>query len=322
MTMGQESSATTRQSPLPIPALVEHAAANEGPRLMRPELRPGVPRIRGKIARQALHDPVLLTSGGLVICFVLVGLFAPIIAPYPYDQQNLVNAYQPPFSPGHLLGTDNLGRDQVSRLAFGMRTSLFVSGVVTIVSLTVGMVAGLTAGFFGGWVDRILSGVMDLAWGFPIILVAIIVVAVLGPGISSVLIGIAVVNWAGFGRIIRGATLELREREFVEAARMVGTSNARILLRHVMPNTLPPTLVMASFYMGIVITVEAALSFIGLGAQPPLPSIGQMVDDGRAYLFRDLWLVLIPGGVLAIIVLAFNQLGDSLRDLIDPRLKV
>jgi ABC-type dipeptide/oligopeptide/nickel transport system permease subunit len=210
----------------------------------------------------------------------------------------------------------------LSRLLYGIRTSFYVSAAVTVVSLLIGMAIGLIAGFYRGWLDRFLSALMDIAWGFPIVLVAIVVVAIVGPGVRAILIGICVVNWAGFARIIRAETLAIREREFVEAARTVGAGVPRLLLRHVLPNTLPLTFVMASFYMGIVITAEAGLSFIGLGAQPPLPSLGQMVSEGKSYLFKDLWLITIPGTVLALTVLAFNQLGDSLRDAIDPRLQV
>ena len=275
----------------------------------------------GRMWRRAARDPVLLISGGIVLLFALLGAFAPLVAPHSYSEQNLMNSFAPPFSPDHILGTDHLGRDTLSRLFYGMRTSFIVSSLVTAASLGVGMVVGLVAGYFGGKVDRGLSAVMDMAWGLPIVLVAIVVVAVLGPGIRSVFVGIAVVNWAGFARIIRGETLALKEREFVEAAQTSGAGNARILFRHIMPNTLPPTFVMASFYLGIVMTVEAALSFIGLGVQPPLPSLGQMVQEGKAYLFQNLWMILIPGSALAIIVLALNQLGDSLRDLIDPRMQ-
>lgn len=166
------------------------------------------------------------------------------------------------------------------------------------------------------------SDVSNKEWGFVAPFLNLMRPHAPQPGIRLVLIDIAVVNWSGFARIIRGETLALREREYIQAARTSGAGNARILFRHVMPNALPPTFVMAAFYMGIVITAEAGLSFIGLGAQPPVPSLGQMVEEGKAYLFHDLWLILVPGTVLAAIVLAFDQLGDSLRDLIDPRMQV
>lgn len=276
---------------------------------------------KNRTLRRALRDPVLLVSGAITLGFVLAGLMAPVLAPHPYEQQDLINSFAPPLTEGHLLGTDQLGRDMLSRLMYGVRTSLYVSGVVTVISLIVGMAVGLIAGYFGGRVDRFASAVIDIAWGLPIILIAIAVVAILGPGVGSILIGIAIVNWAGFARIIRGEVLSLREREFIEAARTSGAGTGRILVRHIMPNTLPPTIVMASFYMGIVIMAEASLSFIGLGAQPPLPSLGQMVEEGKAYMFHDFRLILIPGVILAVIVLCFNQFGDSLRDLLDPRLQ-
>ena len=271
--------------------------------------------------RRVASDPVLLLSGGVVVLFVVAGLLAPVLAPYSYTKQSLLHNFEPPLTPGHVLGTDELGRDILSRLLFGLRTSLYVGLAVTVISVLAGMVVGLVAGYYRGRLDGALSSLMDIAWGFPMVLVAIVMVAILQPGITPILIGISIVNWAGFGRIIRGETMALRERSFIEAARVVGAGDGRILLRHILPNTLAPTLIMASFYMGIVITLEAGLSFIGLGAQPPLPSLGQMVSTGRDYLFQDIWLVLTPGIALAIIVLAFNQVGDSLRDLLDPTLK-
>lgn len=277
-------------------------------------------RFRQMLCRAA-RDRALVISGGLVLLFLVLGVLAPVVAPYPYEEQDLTNTFAPPLSSGHLLGTDHLGRDVLSRLVFGIRTSLYVAGIATVASLVIGMAIGLAAGYYGGRLDRALSALMDLAWSFPILLVAILTVAILGPGITPILVGITVVNWAGFSRIIRGETLSLREKEFVEAARAVGVSNSRILVQHIMPNTLAPTFVMASFYMGIIISVEASLSFIGLGAQPPLPSLGQMVDDGKSYLFHDIWLIIVPGTFLGVLVLAFNQLGDALRDLIDPSLQ-
>lgn len=271
--------------------------------------------------RRATSDPALVVSGAIVAIFVIMGLFAPVLAPYPYTKQDLMHNLEAPLAPGHWLGTDELGRDVFSRLLYGMRTSLYVATVVTVASVVIGLCVGLAAGYYRGRLDGALSSLMDIAWGFPMILVAIVVIAIMGPGITPILVGISVVNWAGFARIVRTQTMALRERDFVDAARVVGSSDLRILVRHILPNTMAPTLIMASFYMGIVITLEASLSFIGLGAQPPLPSLGQMVNTGRDFLFRDVWLVVVPGVTLAIIVLAFNQIGDSLRDLLDPTLK-
>jgi peptide/nickel transport system permease protein len=279
------------------------------------------PQVKHRTLKRLRRHPMLIVSGTIVTLYVLIGVLAPWIAPHSYTDQDLVNGYLPPLSEDHVLGTDHLGRDMASRLFYGIRTSLFVSAVVTGVTLVVGMLVGFISGYYGGWVDRLLSSVIDMFWGFPIILVAIIVVAIIGPGVKAILIGISIVNWAGFARIMRGEVLALRNREFVDAARTVGAGTPRILIRHIFPNVLAITFVMASFLMGIIITAEAGLSFIGLGAQPPLPSLGQMVAEGKSYFFRDLWLITIPGVTLALAVLAFNQLGDSLRDFLDPRLQ-
>jgi peptide/nickel transport system permease protein len=266
----------------------------------------------------AVKKPAIFTSGFVVLLFIIGGVAAPLISAYPYEQQNLLNSFAPPLSAGHLLGTDHLGRDILSRLLYGCRISLFVSATVTAFSLFGGVILGTTAGYYGGTVDSILSATMDIFWSFPLILVAIILVAIMGPGLSSIVIGMSAFTWSGFGRIVRGEVLSLRQREFIEAARALGASDWHIFTRHIFPNIVPITLVMGSFYMGIVIVAEAGLSFVGLGAQPPMPSLGQMLSESRNYLFVSFWMMVVPGAILAIIVFGFNYLGDSLRDLWDP----
>jgi len=268
------------------------------------------------------QNKIVMISGVIVLIFILIGLLGPIITPYSYADQDLANAFAPPLSPGHILGTDNLGRDLFTRIVYGVRISLYVSVIVTIFSLILGMIVGIIAGYYRGRTDFILSSLMDIAWGFPMVLIAIIFVAIVGPGIDAILIGMIVVTWAGFARIIRGEVLALKEKEYIEAAKALGVSNINIFLRHLAPNVFAPTLVMASFYMGIIIVAEAGLSFIGLGAQPPLPSLGQIISEGRNYLFNDVWMTIIPGIVLAFGILGFNLLGDGLRDLLDPRLRI
>ncbi len=269
-----------------------------------------------------LQNKIVMISGAIVLTFVLIGLVGPILAPYGYADQDLINSFAPPLSPGHLLGTDNLGRDLLTRVVWGVRISVYVSCMVTAISLILGMIVGIIAGYYGGQTDFILSSIMDIAWGFPMVLIAIIFVAIIGPGIQAILVGMTTVTWSGFGRIIRGEVLGLKEKEFIEAAKALGVSNLRIFIRHIIPNVVAPTLVMASFYMGIVIVAEAGLSFIGLGAQPPLPSLGQVMSESRGYLFNDVWMTVIPGIVLAFGILGFNLLGDGLRDLLDPRLRI
>jgi peptide/nickel transport system permease protein len=292
----------------------------------------GIPRVtedvwveekaRVHLWRLLLQNKIVLISGTMVLLFVLVGLVGPLLTPYNYAEQDLNNAYARPLSPGHILGTDHLGRDVLTRIAYGIRISLYVSAVVTVLSLVVGMAVGFLAGYYGGRLDFVLSSLMDMAWGFPMMLIAIVFVAIIGPGIPAILIGMSVVTWSGFARIIRGEVLALKEREFIEASRALGIGNSRIFLRHIIPNVVAPTMVMASFYMGIVIVAEATLSFVGLGAQPPLPSLGQIISESRSYIFLDIWLTVIPGIVLAFGILGFNLLGDGLRDLLDPRLRI
>ncbi len=269
-----------------------------------------------------LQNKVVIISGIMVLLFILAGTVGPDIYGVSYEKQDLMNTFAPPLSPGYVAGTDHLGRDLLSRVLYGIRISLLVSVVVTAISLVLGMAVGIFAGYYGGRLDFILSSIMDIAWGFPMVLIAILFVAAIGPGILAILVGMTIVNWAGFGRIIRGEVLVLREKEFVEAARALGVGDARIFLRHLIPNTFAVTLVMASFYMGIVIIAEALLSFVGLGAQPPLPGLGQILSESRNSMLQDLWLTVFPGAVLAFGILGFNLLGDGLRDMLDPRLRV
>jgi len=261
----------------------------------------------------------------LTTAFVLTGTAGIVMLAVPslqhlYLQQDLSQALQPP-SLEHLFGTDALGRDMLARVVAGTGVSLAIACSVTAISLTLGGLVGMMAGHHGGKVDLALSGVIDITWGFPIVLVIIILAGVLKPGLTTVVLGIALINWAGFARIVRGETLVMRDRDFVRAARAVGVPTWRIMLRHFVPNLIAPTLVLGSYYVAITIIAEAGTSFIGVGAQPPTPSLGQIIAEGQNYWSRDLWVVAIPGAVLALIVVGLNALGDGLRDLTDPRLR-
>jgi peptide/nickel transport system permease protein len=267
-----------------------------------------------------------LVGGVLTSIFLLSGITGLVMIAVPglhhlYLDQDLLNALRPPGEHA-LLGTDSLGRDMLTRLVAGTGVSLAVAAIVTALSLAVGGVAGIVAGYYRGKVDLFVSGVVDITWGFPIILLAVVLTGVLSPGLTTVVLSISLINWAGFARIIRGEVLVLRELDFVRAARSLGASDLRIILRHLAPNVIAPALVMGSYYIGITIVAEAALSFIGVGAQPPTPSLGQILSDGQNYWSNDSWAVLIPGLTLALIVLGLNSLGDGLRDLVDPRLRV
>jgi peptide/nickel transport system permease protein len=260
---------------------------------------------------------------GTLVTFVIVmlGILAPWISPHDYTQQDLLNSLEPPFSKGHLLGTDQLGRDTLSRTLQGIRISIFVGFVITAISLFFGGLLGLAAGYYRGKVDTVISAVIDVFWGFPLILIAVLLVGALGPGLLALMLAVGLINWAGFARVMRGEVLALREREFVEAARALGINDLRIMWRHILPHAVPATLVLGSYYIALAIIFEAGFSFIGIGVQPPEPSLGQMISEGRNYMLVDSWLMTIPGVTIALLVIALNLLGDGLRDIFDPRLK-
>lgn len=287
---------------------------------------PETSRIGGAWRALRRHRAAL---GGLIVVLVfvaigfagLVALDRPNILPQDYATQDLMATFQPLGTAGHLLGTDQLGRDMLSRLIVGIGISLAVGFGITAITMVVGMLAGALAGYHRGWVDTIISGLVEITWGFPLILIAVILAGALGPGLLATVLAVGLINWAGFARVVRGEVLTLREREFVQAAQASGVSEWRILFRHILPNTLAPALVMATYYVAAAIIAEAGLSFIGLGAQPPTPSLGVMIADGRNYMLLDHWISTLPGITIVIIVMALNFLGDGLRDILDPRLR-
>ena len=283
-------------------------------------LRPGPGRLQS--AWRALSKNKLTLAGCIIaLIYILLGLFGPVLAPHDYARQDLMATFLKPGSPGHLLGTDNYGRDILSRLVVAIRVSLSIGFGITAISMIVGTLAGAIAGYYRGWADTIISGIIELTWGFPLILIAVILTGAFGPGLKAIVLAVGLINWAGFARIVRAEVISLREREFVQAAHAIGVSDGRILARHILPNCLAPALVMASNYVALAIIVEAGLSFLGMGAQPPLPSLGTMIAEGKNYMLLDHWVSTIPGVTIVIIVLALNLLGDGLRDLLDPRLR-
>ncbi|MGI9658118.1 MAG: ABC transporter permease [Gaiellaceae bacterium] len=271
--------------------------------------------------RRLWANKLAFFGGVVVLLFILAGIIGPFVAPHDYADQILANARIPPPDGTYPLGTDELGRDVLSRLLKAIQVSIFVGFGTTALAMAVGIIVGVVAGYYRGWVDTLLNGLTEMVWGFPLILIAIIIIGVVGPGITGVILALAFINWAAFARIVRGETLALREREFVAGARALGKSDIHIMWRHILPNALPAVLVIASFYVAFAIIAEAGLSFIGLGAQEPLPSLGQMVSDGRALLLTNHWLSTIPGLTIVALVLALNAFGDGLRDILDPRLR-
>jgi len=264
-----------------------------------------------------------LTIVGLVIVviLVLVAIFAPWIATHDVGATNLSLRYLPP-SAQHFFGTDSTGRDIFSRVVFGARISLKVGIVVVAVSAVTGTILGALAGYYSGWVDRIISGyVFNVFLAFPGLLLAIAMVAFLGAGLNKLILALCIIGWVGYARLIRGQVLKVREYDFVQAARALGASDARILLIHILPNAIQPLIVQASLGMAGAVLSEAALSFLGLGVPPPAPSWGVMIEEARdlSTLQAAPHALIFPGLAIALTVLAFNFIGDGLREYLDPR---
>ncbi|HAR46167.1 MAG TPA: hypothetical protein DCS05_08355 [Nitrospiraceae bacterium] len=257
----------------------------------------------------------------VLAALVVTALFAPMLAPYDPLAMDLDSLRLPPDN-SHLLGTDSKGRDILSRIIYGTRISLAVGIIAALSSLCIGVVLGMIAGYFGGKTDAVLSQIFDVFLAFPSLLLAIGISAVMDPGLTSAMLAIALVGWAGFARLVRGITLSLKEQTYVEASRALGASTSRVLFRHILPNALPLLLVAGSLRVGGFILIEAALSFLGLGVQPPTPTWGSMISLHRVYINSAPWMVIFPGVAISITVISFNILGDFLRDKLDPRMQV
>lgn len=263
-----------------------------------------------------------LAVAGLVILavFLFAALAAPFIAPYDPNKQDLALRLRPPTGI-HLLGTDQLGRDVLSRIIWGARISLSIGLAVVLSASLFGTLVGLIAGYFGGLADDVLMRTTDVFFAFPSLILAMAIAGALGPSLTTAMIAIAVVSWPIYARLVRSQVLVLREVEFVQAAESVGASGPRIIRKHILPNSLSPILVQASFDLGGAILIAAGLSFIGFGAQPPLAEWGVMISEGRKYVTTQSWLPLFPGLAILFTVGAFNLIGDGLRDALDPRLR-
>jgi ABC-type dipeptide/oligopeptide/nickel transport system permease subunit len=267
-----------------------------------------------------LRNPVAMAGGAVVIALILVAIVAPYVAPYDPVHQDLANSLAGP-SMKHLAGTDVHGRDIFSRIIHGTRISLRIGFLGMLLGCVGGVVLGLVAGYYGGWADTVIMRLMDVQLAFPGLLVAICIIAVIGPGLENVILAVGIFSVPLFARVTRGQILSLKEQEFIVAARMMGAQDGRIMLNHLLPNAVAPLLVLCTLRIATAILTAASLSFLGLGAQPPIPEWGAMLSDGRAYLSIAPHVATTPGLAILITVLAFNLLGDGLRDALDPRLK-
>ena len=263
----------------------------------------------------------------VVVGIVAAAVFAPMLSRFDPIEQNISQRLEPPgWTDGsglvHLLGTDQLGRDILARIIHGSRIALLVGFAAVAISGLIGLAVGLVSGYVGGRVDDLCMRLADIQLAFPFILLAIAVIGVLGPSLGNIIVVIGVSSWVVYARVVRSEVLSIREREFVQAAIALGGDDSRVLVRHVLPNAFAPWLVVATLDMARVIVIESALSFLGLGVQPPTPTWGGMLADGRVYLSTAWWLATFPGVAILITVLGINLLGDGLRDALDPRLQV
>jgi len=258
----------------------------------------------------------------ILLVFIMCAVFAPLLAPHDPAQLSLVSRLSPP-SAAHWFGTDELGRDVLSRTIYGARISLAVAVAVVSLSLVLGLMLGALAGFYGGITDTIVNIYVSNAFlALPGILFAVAFVAFLGPSLGNLILALALASWVNYARLVRAQVLAMKEREFVQAARSLGASDLRLMLRHILPNIVQPLIVQAAVGMAAAVLAEATLSFLGLGVQPPTPTWGAMLNDARSHLFDSPYLVFFPAAALAMCVLAFNFLGDGLRDFLDPRTRI
>ncbi len=279
---------------------------------------PHSPTLLQRALRHLLRNPMTLAGSAVAALLLLVALAAPLIATHDPLLQDLAAALRAP-SAAHWCGTDEYGRDVFSRLVFGARTTLYIVALVTLVVGPVGLAVGTVAGYFGGWVDSLFMRITDIFISFPSLVLALAFVAALGPGLEHAVIAIALTSWPPIARLARAETRTLRQADFVAAVQLQGAGAARILLRHVAPLCVSSVLVRLTMNMAGIILTAAGLGFLGLGAQPPDPEWGAMISAGRRYMMECWWLVAMPGAAIMLVSLAFNLLGDGLRDMFDPR---
>ncbi len=257
---------------------------------------------------------------GIVIFFILVAIFGPMLAPQGINEQNLAIRLLPPSS-DYWFGTDDLGRDVLSRILHGARLSLTVGISAVVLSAFFGSLLGIIAGYYGRWIDTVISRIFDIMLAFPSILLAIAVVSILGPSLRNALIAIAIINVPNFGRLIRSRVLAIKEEEYIHAVKAIGMKNSRILWRHILPNSMTPIIVQGTLAIATAIIEAAALGFLGLGAEAPQPEWGKMLADARMFLLNAPWAMVFPGVAIMLTVIGFNLMGDGLRDALDPKMK-
>jgi peptide/nickel transport system permease protein len=276
-------------------------------------------RFRRGLGRIARRDRLAIIAALVLLAAVLAALLAPWLPLLDPDTVDTPNRLRPPLTPGHRLGTDEFGRDLLARLVWGARVSLLAGVATAAAAMVIGVTLGILGGFYSGWVETVVMRLTDILMAFPYILLAIAIVAGLGPGLRNAMIAIAIVGFPIYTRLVRGVVLSLREREFVEAARALGATDRLILGRHILPHLLSPVIVAFSLDVGAKILATAGLSFLGLGTQPPTADWGSMLATGRQFVVLSPHVVLLPGLAIFVIVLALNLVGDALRDLLDPR---
>ena len=294
--------------------------------LTPPQSRLHLPKDLVDIYRAITKNRLALVGLIIMLLIILAAIFAEQLAPHDPVKQNLRNTLLPPAwmaggSPEYLLGTADFGRDILSRLLYGARVSIPTAGVAALFALIIGVNIGLFAGYFGGMVDTLLTGLVDIFLAFPLILIALSLAAILGPSMRNLMLVMALTGWMAYARVIRSAVLTIKDQEYVIASIALGANPARVLFRHILPNVIAPTLVLVAFSFSTFIILESALSFLGLGIPPPAPTWGRMLYEGRDYLTVSPWLITFPGIIIMLTVLSANFIGDGLRDALDPKLR-
>jgi peptide/nickel transport system permease protein len=282
-------------------------------------------RLQSKLGQNYLawlrlrRNPLAMIGLSITLALVFIAIFAPILAPHDPITQELTRRLLPPGTPGNILGTDDFGRDILSRILYGSRITLYIVLLVILTAPVVGLIIGTVAGYFGGWVDTILMRLTDIFLAFPKLILALALVAVLGPGMENAVLAIAVTSWPPYARVARAETLTVRNSDYIAAVKLQGAGAIRIIWGHIMPMCLPSVIIRVTLDMAGVILTAAGLGFLGLGVQPPLPEWGLMISAGRKFLFEQWWVATMPGLAIFIVSLGFNLLGDGLRDVLDPK---